>query len=128
MIYVDTSVLLAHVLSEDRAPPRELWSESLIASRLVEYEVWNRLGALDATDTVREVARLALSRLAFVELVRPVVSRAASPFPTRARTLDALHLASIDFLREQGQDVRLATYDRRMEEAARGLGISIHQM
>src|SRR5438067_2363036 len=39
------------------------------------------------------------------------------------RPLDALHLASVDFLRQQGQNVRLATYDARMIEVARRLGI-----
>src|SRR6202022_4670623 len=41
------------------------------------------------------------------------------------RTLDALHLASIEFLREQRQDVTLASYDVRMLGAARKLGIAI---
>ena len=45
MIYLDTSVALAHLLAEDRAPPDALWHESLIASRLLEYEMWNRLHA-----------------------------------------------------------------------------------
>jgi hypothetical protein len=39
VIYLDTSVVLAQLLAEDRRPPASLWSESLVASRLVEYEV-----------------------------------------------------------------------------------------
>ena len=38
MIYLDTSVALAHLLAKDRAPPDALWQEPLIASRLLEYE------------------------------------------------------------------------------------------
>ncbi len=41
------------------------------------------------------------------------------------RTLDALHLASIDFLRVRGQTVELASYDDRLITAARRLGIPI---
>ena len=29
MIYVDTSVVLAHLLAEDRRPPDALWRETL---------------------------------------------------------------------------------------------------
>jgi hypothetical protein len=36
MIYLDTSVALAHILVEDRVPPASLWSESLVSSRLIE--------------------------------------------------------------------------------------------
>ena len=41
------------------------------------------------------------------------------------RTLDALHLASIDYLRQQGQTVELATYDRRMLAAAEAMDIPV---
>jgi hypothetical protein len=40
MIYVDTSVALAEILAEDHALPPSFWDESLISSRLLEYEVW----------------------------------------------------------------------------------------
>ena len=45
MIYVDTSVVLAHVLAEDRIPPSALWDQPLISSRLTQYETWCRLHA-----------------------------------------------------------------------------------
>lgn len=50
MIYVDTSVVLAQILAEDRKPPRSFWDEDLISSRLLEYEVWTRLNARNLTD------------------------------------------------------------------------------
>ena len=83
MIYLDTSVALAHLLAEDRVPPDALWDETLVSSRLLE------------------------------------------PFPVPVRTLDALHLASIEFLRAQRQDVTLASTGSRMIEAARRLMIPI---
>jgi hypothetical protein len=44
------------------------------------------------------------------------------------RTLDALHLASIEFLRGQGQKVRLASYDERLTAAARRMGIPLAEV
>lgn len=41
------------------------------------------------------------------------------------RTLDALHLASMDFLRTHGQTVRLASYDERLLTVARRLDIDV---
>lgn len=40
MIYLDSSVALAHLLVEDRVPPAALWAEPLVSSRLLEYELW----------------------------------------------------------------------------------------
>lgn len=68
-----------------------------------------------------EPVRALLGRLAFLELTRPVLARALEPFAKPLRTLDALHLASMDFLRQHGQEVRLASYDERPIAAARQL-------
>lgn len=125
MIYLDTSVLLAQLLAEDRIPPDALWTETLIASRLLEYETWVRLNAWGLASTHGEAARALLGRVALLELAPPVLARALSPFPSPVRTLDALHLASAEFLREQRQDLSLATYDERMASAARAMGIPL---
>lgn len=65
------------------------------------------------------------ARIALIELSPPVLSRALEPFPVPVRTLDALHLASLEFLRERGQAIELATYDDRMAEAARAMRIPL---
>jgi hypothetical protein len=36
MIYLDSSVALAHLLAEDRFPPDKLWEEQLVSSRILE--------------------------------------------------------------------------------------------
>jgi hypothetical protein len=69
------------------------------------------------------VARELLQRLAFLELAPPVLARALEPFPVPVRTPDALHLASLEFLRTQRQDIELASYDARMVDAARRMRI-----
>jgi len=126
LIYLDTSVALAHLLAEDRSPPESLWQEQLISSRLLEYEVWIRIHARKLGGTHGEEVRALLSRVAFVELSPPVLARALAAFPAPVRTLDALHLASMDFLRRQGQAVSLASYDDRLVEAARALDFAVH--
>ena len=128
MIYLDTSVALAHLLAEDRRPPPELWAEELVSSRLLEYELWTRLNAQKLDRSHGDLARLLLSRLAWLELRPAVLERALHPFPVPVRTLDALHLASVSFLRKHGKDVTLATYDARMAEAAGAMGIPLQAL
>ena len=124
MIYLDTSVALAHILAEDRAPPSSLWQQSLVASRLLEYETWTRLHARGLGRSHGEEARSLIGRVALIELAPPILARALDLYPTSVRTLDALHLASIEFLRARGQTVELASYDERLLAAARALGIA----
>jgi predicted nucleic acid-binding protein len=123
VIYLDSSVALAHVLAEDRAPPEGLWSEILISSRLLEYEVWNRVHARGLARSHGDATRSLTCRLVFIELEPPVLTRALEPFPIPVRTLDALHLASIEFMRSRHQTVELLTYDERLFAAAQALGI-----
>lgn len=128
MIYLDTSVALAQLLAEDRAPPLAMWQETLISSRLLEYEIWIRLNARGLGTSHGEDARQLIGRVALLELTPSVLVRVLEPFPTLLRTLDALHIASAEFLRNQGQAVRMATYDDRMLNAAVALKIDIYPL
>jgi len=125
MIYVDTSVALAQLLAEDRCPPDTLWQEAVLSSRLLAYEVWTRVHARGLTTSHGDAVRGLLGRLAWLELTPVVVARALEPWPVPVRTLDALHLASIEFLRTQHVPVQLATYDDRLRTAAVRLGIPL---
>jgi len=128
VIYLDTSVALAQLLAEDNYPPEDLWAETLVSSRLLEYELWNRINARGLAESHDESLRKLLGRMAFLEPSPTVLARALQPFPVPVRTLDALHLASATFLLERSQEVMLASYDRRMQEAAQGLGLSIYDL
>jgi predicted nucleic acid-binding protein len=128
LIYLDTSVALAHLLAEDRLPAAKLWQESLVSSRLLEYEIWTRIHALNLGRSHGDEVRSLLGRIALLELSPPVLVRALEPFPKPIRTLDALHLASMDFLYKQGQRVTLASYDDRLINAARALRFSIYDI
>ena len=128
MIYLDTSVALAHLLAEDRRPPDSLWQSQLIASRLLEYEVWNRLHALGLAESHASATEALLGRVALLELSPPVLDRALEPFPARVRTLDALHLSSLHFLVTSGQTIELASYDQRMLDAAVATGFNLARL
>jgi predicted nucleic acid-binding protein len=123
VIYLDTSVALAHLLGETRHPPPALWDEPLIASRLLQYEVWNRLNERRLGTSHGEAARQLIGMVALVELAAPVLERALEPFPMPVRTLDALHLATMLFLSSEGQRVQLATYDDRLGRCAAAVGV-----
>jgi predicted nucleic acid-binding protein len=128
VIYLDTSVALAHLLAEDRSPPERLWGEPLTSSRLLTYEIWIRIHARKLARSHGDHVRELLGRVSLVELAAPVLARALEPFPTQVRTLDALHLASMEFLRAHGQAVQLASYDARLITAARALKILLYEL
>lgn len=125
MIYVDSSVALAQLLAEDRCPPESLWTATLVSSRLTQYEVWTRVHARGLGTSHGESVRLLLGRFGWLELSPVVLTRALEPWPVAVRTLDALHLASVEFLRTHGQDVTLASYDDRLNSAARRVHIPL---
>lgn len=126
MIYVDTSVVLAELLAEDRHPHDDFWNDTLVSSRLLEYEVWVRMHARRLSQSHGEAARALIGRVALLEMISPVLTRVLEPFPKPVRTLDALHLASTEFLRERQPGIQLATYDARQAAAARAMGITLY--
>lgn len=125
MIYLDTSVVLARLFAEDRAPPDGFWSQTLVASRLLEFEVFNRVHARAGAASYAVDARQLVDRVNLLEMSQAVLGRALLPFLPAVRTLATLHLASMDFLRGQGVNLALATYDQRLAQAAVGLGFAL---
>jgi predicted nucleic acid-binding protein len=123
VIYVDSSVVLADLFAESKSPPESLWDQDLGSSRLLVYEVWNRVSARRLTAPQRERAQALLRRINLTEMSEPALSRALIPFPISVRTLDALHLATMEFIRGRGEMVELASYDNRLLTAAAALGI-----
>jgi hypothetical protein len=71
---------------------------------------------------------LLLMGIELLEMDRPMLARALEPWPMPLRTLDALHLATVEFLRAQGEPVELASYDARILTAARALGVELVQL
>jgi predicted nucleic acid-binding protein len=125
VIYLDTSVVLAALFNEQRRPPDGFWAAQIISSRLLEFELAVRLNALGATPDARKLATDVLETMQLVELTRPVLARALQPFPVPLRTLDAIHLATLIYLQGRGLTLELATYDKRLADAAIGVGVTL---
>lgn len=131
--YVDTSVLLRIVLGEP-APLREWRSiEVALTSELTRVEALRtidraRLELRLADDEVAERRALVLGTLDgfhVARLDRTVLDRAAEPFPTLLRTLDAVHLATALLSRSAHEDLVFATHDGAQATAARSLGFRV---
>ncbi len=122
-VYLDTSVVLAQLFAEDKKPSIDFWNQPLISSRLLEYETWNRIHARKLEASHGELFKQLLLKIAILELNPEVLARALQPFPAVVRTLDALHLASLNYLMDKKIGVSLATYDEKMASTAKKLGV-----
>ena len=123
MIYLDSSVALAQILTEQRRPSAEFWEQPFTSSRLLQFEVWNRLHARGANAYRHGRARAVLRRVSYIEMSDNALVRALRPFLIPVRTLDGLHLASMDDLRGRSISITLASYDVSLLAAANAMMI-----
>ncbi|MCI0435121.1 MAG: hypothetical protein L0271_15990 [Gemmatimonadetes bacterium] len=128
IVYLDTSVVLAQLFAEDRRPPAELWTSTLVSSRLLEFEVWTRVHVRGLGASQGEHVRAVLDRIAFLEPLPEVVTRIAEPAGMPLRTLDACTVAAIEFLRSQRMPERAAAYDGRLLAALHAPGIPTYPL
>lgn len=133
-IYVDSSVVLRHILNGDPALGEAVSSSDLVGSSdLMAIECQRVLqrermgGHLDDHQYSEAVLLLEdiVKRLALVEIGPAVKRRAAGAFPTVIGTLGAIHLASALLWHEAepGTDFRILTQDRQLALCARSLGL-----
>ena len=125
LTYVDSSVALAHLFAEPRQPRPDIWDRRLAASRLLEYEIFSRIHVRRPALAGSSSLRALLTGIALIELSRPVLARALEAWPVPLRTLDALHLATMDYLQSQEELVEPASYDNHLLAGARALGIPL---
>jgi predicted nucleic acid-binding protein len=132
--YVDTSALLRLVLREPGALAELTSAESLVSSEMLAVEslrTVDRLrlqGSLSSEDAVARRAAVSewLEAVDLVLLQRPVLARAAEPFPTPLGTLDAIHLATALVWQDRlERPLVMATHDRDLALAARSFGIEV---
>lgn len=130
--YVESSALLTALLEGDARLLRALRTrERLVTSALTFAE------AARAVIRAREAGRLTQAeeqrvaralrtferRCFIVEVTRDVLARAGRRFPVEpVRTLDAIHLATLELLGEPAALVTVLTRDRRVHENAAVMG------
>ncbi|MGN9774737.1 type II toxin-antitoxin system VapC family toxin [Micromonospora sp. H33] len=130
MIYLDSAAVIKLLRREQETEELVAWlndrtTTSLVSSALVEVEVPRALrrGAPQALVGVPTV----LSRLYRVE-VDATVRAAAGAYPEPLlRSLDAIHLATAEILARQAgtEFAAFVTYDRRLLDAAKGVGLPV---
>lgn len=92
-----------------------------VASAIVEVEVVRAVRR--AIPELSERAERVVTQIAVIELSEAIRARAAVLEPVTLRSLDALHLATAVEIANELDG--LVTYDQRMSEAARRLGLTI---
>ena len=133
--YVDSSVVLRHILSGDQALNVLRISDEVGSSDLLIIECQRvlqreRMAAhLDDQQYSLSVGLLnkILERLYLIDMGPAVKRRAAGPFPTVIGTLDAIHLASAILWGEveSGSEIRILTHDKQLALCAHSLGIRV---
>ena len=132
--YVDTSVFLRFVLRQPMVLPELQTISVVLTSALLRVECCRTLdrfshgGAITDNDYAMKLAQVE----AFVDraLVLPIDQRlllaASRRFPVRLATLDAIHLATAQRLRDELQESFVfATHDGELALAARASGFDV---
>jgi predicted nucleic acid-binding protein len=132
--YVETSVLLRVILEGDEALRRLLLADTRYTSALTFAEGRRAIlrarlsGRLDAGGALKARRRLAeFERCSeVVSLDDEVLRRAGEEFPVEpVRTVDAIHLATLQILAEVFPDLDVASSDDRFRENAEALGFTV---
>ena len=130
--YLDSSVLLRHILLGEEPIRHALEFPRVVSSELIEIECRRVLHrcrlAGELTDEALTVARERLDEVLagidLLEMSRQIKQRAMAPFPVNVRTLDALHVATALMVGEDAGGVALFSHDEGMNRCARSLGIT----
>jgi predicted nucleic acid-binding protein len=133
--YIESSALVAALLEHDaealtsvRSRGRRVTSALTIvesARAILRARVTGRLTADEERVAVRALRRFE-RRCYLVGVTDAVLARVRRPFPVEpVRTLDALHLATIELLGEPPPLVTVATRDVRVRDNAQALGYAI---
>ena len=130
--YLDSSVLLRHILLGEEPIRHALEFPRVVSSELIEIECRRVLHrcrlAGELTDEALTVARERLDEVLagidLLEMSRQIKQRAIAPFPVNVRTLDALHVATALMVGEDAGGVALFSHDEGMNRCARSLGIT----
>jgi uncharacterized protein len=122
LAYLDTLALakLAMVEPESDNLRSFLGTSRLVSSALVRVEL--RRAALDEPKEVRDTVEALIKRIELLDVDNDLLDSAAEIGPATLRSLDAIHLASALQIGHRVDVV--VTYDKRMHEAAVGIGLT----
>ena len=132
-LYLDTSIILRHLLGQPKAldlsREQEAFSSEILgleARRAIDrLRLQSALEDEDVAQAHQELARMERS-IGYLLVTRAVLSRAALPMPTLVKTLDAIHLASALLFQERRREtLTFATHDRQQATGARALGFHV---
>ena len=130
--YIESSALLASFLESDvsaqraiRARGRRMTSALTVAEAqraLLRARLAGRLTEDQERHALRGLQTFA-RRCELIAISDDVLARAGRPFPVEpVRTLDAIHLASVELVGEQPQLMTVLTRDGRVADNARAMG------
>jgi predicted nucleic acid-binding protein len=133
--YIESSALVAALLERDaealtsmRARGRRITSALTFAEAaraIVRARTADRVTSDAARAAMRALRRFE-RRCFVVALTDDVLARVGRPFPLEpVRTLDAVHLATVESIGEPPQLMSVVTRDERVRDNARALGYSV---
>lgn len=131
--YVDTTVVLRVVLGEPGALPEWQSIDVAMVSELLRVEALRTIDRAriqlqlsnEEVASRREAVFAILGACHVARVDGAVLERAAEPFPTLVRTLDAIHLATALLIRTEHEDLVFTTHDRQLAAAARSVGFKV---
>lgn len=132
--YIDTSIVMRHVLNETNPRVDMGLVEKGFANELLRVEALRTIDRLrlerkwsDEIVAQRIQAMIAIvAPLQEIALQPPILRRAADTFTVAIGTLDALHLATAILVKEQVEhDLLFLTHDRRQGIAAQAAGFEV---
>ena len=133
--YFESSALLAALLEHDMAALSELQARGRIVTSALTFAEARRsvIRARTVTRLAPAEERAALVALQTFErrcyvaaVTDAVLARVGRPFPVEpVRTLDGVHLATIELLSEAPQFVTVVTRDERVRRNAQALGYRV---
>ena len=131
--YIDSSVVLRRLLEQsDAIPVLRQWR--LFSSQLVDVEVRRTLLRYHA-EHVLSAAKFALrvkewnlvrDSIDLIPISNGILQRAAEPFPTLVKALDAIHLSTaLGWAGQTQEPVTILTHDRQLGIAASACGFPV---
>lgn len=132
LMYIDSSIILAHLLREMPSSSWANWKGDFVTSELTDLEsrrtldrirLHEQLSDEEVSVRLNELDQM-LNSMRVFELTAAILKRAKSSFPTVVRSLDAIHLATA----ELSNCTEFRTLDRQQAIGARAIGLMVDEL